>query len=165
METRIAIPLDEYLHTSFSGVDREYRDGEVIERAMPDYLHGKCQMRLGVYFMGAPQHLHLYPGSEVRVRLPRNRVLIPDVSVFHPTEPQGVPDTPPLIAVEILSPDDRLVEVRSKLEEYRVWGIPHVWLVDPHSRRMYTCEDRLREVDSLEVPELSLTLRPADIFD
>jgi Uma2 family endonuclease len=37
-----------------------------------------------------------------------------------------VPDTPPLIVVEILSPDDRLTEVREKLEEYRAWGVPHV---------------------------------------
>jgi hypothetical protein len=45
--------------------------------------------------------------------------------VFHPREPGLVPDTPPLIAIEILSPDDLLTEVREKLEEYRAWGVPH----------------------------------------
>jgi Uma2 family endonuclease len=72
--------------------------------------------------------------------------LIPDVAVFYPHEPGLVPDTPPLIAIEILSPDDRLTKVREKLEEYRAWGVPHVWLVDPHSRRLYSCDEGLREV-------------------
>jgi Uma2 family endonuclease len=69
-----------------------------------------------------------------------------------------------LIAIEILSPDDRLTEVREKLEEYRRWGVPHVWLVDPHSRRLYVCTTGLCEVSSFHVPEFELQIHPADIF-
>jgi Uma2 family endonuclease len=54
-----------------------------------------------------------------------------------------VPDTPPLVAIEILSPDDRLIEVRQKLEEYQAWGVPHIWLIDPRSHRFYTCDSGL----------------------
>ena len=98
------------------------------------------------------------------MRLPNKRVLIPDVAVFHPDEPSDLPDFPPLIAIEILSRDDRMSEVRAKLDEYREWGVRHVWLVDPHGHRLYTCEDKLTEVDALRVPELEIELHPADIF-
>jgi Uma2 family endonuclease len=72
--------------------------------------------------------------------------------------------SPPLIAIEVLSVDDRLTAVREKLQEYRAWGVPHVWLVDPHSRRLYTCDNGLTEVSSFAIPELNVELGPAWIF-
>jgi Uma2 family endonuclease len=170
MSAYAAISLDEYLHTSFPGLDREFRDGELVERSMPDYPHGKCQLKIGAFFMALPRELRLYPCSETRLRLSNNRVLIPDVAVFHPDEPSGVPDSPPLVAIEILSPGDRLGDVREKLEEYRVWGVSYVWLVDPHSRRLYSCletsgEGRLREVDCFRIEDPEVELSPQDIFD
>lgn len=85
--------------------------------------------------------------------------------MFHRDEPGLVPDSPPLIAIEILSPDDRLAEVREKLEEYRAWGVPHIWLVDPHSRRLYRCEERLREVSLFKVGELAIEVTADQIFE
>jgi len=164
MGVQTAISLEEYLHTSYDGLDREFRDGEVVERTMPTYLHGKCHLRLGILLMALSERLKLYPSSEVRVCLPGKRILIADIAVFHPVEPQGVPDSPPLIAIEILSPDDRLSEVRAKLEEYREWGVPHVWLVDPESRILYTLNQRFQEVDTLAIPELGIEVIPSDIF-
>jgi len=99
------------------------------------------------------------------MKLREGRYLIPDFAVFWRTKPPLVPDAPPLIAIEILSPDDRLTAVREKLEEYRAWGVGHVWLVDPHSRRLYTCDTGLTEVTSFTIPELNITLGPAEIFD
>ena len=103
---------------------------------------------------------------ELRVQVRPGLHRIPDVSVFYPNEPQErIPATPPFVAVEILSPDDRMSEVRSKLAEYRAWGVTHVWLVDPHSKRMYTCEAGLVEVATLKLPEFGLEVTPADIFE
>jgi Uma2 family endonuclease len=164
MGVHTAIPLEEYLDTTFEGPDREFRDGEVVERSMPDYPHGKCQGLLVAFFVALRKRLSLYPCTETRMRLPNKRVLIPDVAVFHPHEPSDVPDFPPLIAIEILSRDDRMSEVRAKLDEYRAWGVAHVWLVDPHGHRLYTCEGKITEVDALRAPELEIELHPADIF-
>jgi len=116
------IPVEEYLHSTFPGVDREYRDGTLVERSMPDYLHGKTQALLIALFMVLRKSLSLYPCAETRMMLRAGRFLIPDAAVFHLHEPGLVPDTPPLIAIDILSPDDRLTEVREKLEEYRAWA-------------------------------------------
>ena len=167
-----AVSIKDYLQTSFPDLDREYRDGEILERSMPDYLHGKAQALLVVFFAMLRGRLPLFAASETRLQMGANKVLIPDVAVFYAVEPATQPVTPPLIAIEILSPDDRLSAVREKLEEYRAWGVPHVWLVDPHSRRLYACEGALyacegalTEVASLTIPDLSIELKPSDVFD
>jgi Uma2 family endonuclease len=165
MGVRSAIPIDQYLHTSFPDLDQEYRDGALVERTLPDYLHGKVQGLLFLFFGMLRKRLSVYPCVETRMRIRPNVVLIPDVAVFYPAEPAYLPESPPLIVVEVLSKDDRMPSVQQKLEEYRVWGVPHVWLVDPHSRRLYLWDSGLTEVTSLKVPELDIEVVPADVFD
>ena len=165
MGAKAGLSVEQYLHSSFPDLDREYRDGELVERTSPDYLHGKTQLLLGGFFFIQRKKLAIFPCSETRMKIAPNRYVIPDVAVFWPSEPTSVPETPPFIAVEILSPDDRMSDVRAKLEEYRTWGVAHVWLVDPHLRRMYTCEAGLTETASLKVPELGIEVTPADIFE
>ena len=166
MGARAGISVDEYLHSSFPDLDREYRDGELVERSVPDYLHGRTQALLLVFFEALRKKLSFYACSETRVKVREGLYLIPDVSVFRPSPPPlSVPDQPPFIAVEILSPDDRLNAVREKLAEYKSLGVAHVWLVDPHSRRMYTCEAALTEVPTLRIPELDVAVTPSEIFE
>ena len=42
MSTKSAVGIEEYLRTSFEGLDREYVDGEIVERPLPDQLHSKA---------------------------------------------------------------------------------------------------------------------------
>ena len=166
MGARTALSEAQYLQTSFQDLDKEYRDGELLERSLPDYLHSKIQGLLVALFVGPRKTLPVFVCPELRLKIRSGRYLIPDLAVFYPTEPAGpVPDHPPLVAIEILSPDDRHSAVREKLEEYRAWRVPHVWLVDPHSRRMYTCDAGLTEVDALRIPELGVNLTAAGIFE
>jgi len=165
MAIKAAVSVEEYLRMSFSGLDCEYRDGEIVERTLPDYPHSRTQAKLIAFFHRLEQSLPLYVCPELRLKVTATRFMIPDVAVFSPEQPaSAIPENPPLIAIEILSPDDRLTEVREKLEEYRRWGVPHVWLVDPHSRRLYVCTAGLSEVLSFHVPEFELQIHPADIF-
>lgn len=161
----MAIPVEEYLHTSFPDLDREYLDGELVERSMPDFPHGQAQGSLFALFFALRKDLSLYPCVETRMRLRAGLYRIPDVAVFWQSPPSAIPDSPPLIAIEVLSTDDRLSAVREKLQEYRAWGVGHVWLVDPHSRRLYTCDTGLTEVNSLTVPELNIEIGPDQIFE
>lgn len=165
MDTRAGVSVEEYLHTSFPDLDREYRDGELVERTLPDYLHGKTQALLVAFFAALRKKLPVFACVETRMKIRTGLYLIPDVAVFYPAEPDLVPESPPLVAIEVLSLDDRLSEVRAKLEEYRSWGVPHVWLVDPHSRRMYNLEAGLHEVPSLPVPKLGVEVTPSDLFE
>jgi Uma2 family endonuclease len=166
MGVKAASSLDEYLRTSFPDLDREYRDGEIVERTLPDRLHSRTQVLIAFFFEALRKKLSVFAHTEMRLRLREGLVLIPDVSVYWPDEPASrFPDVPPLVAIEILSTDDRLTAVREKLEEYRAWGVKHVWLVDPHSRRMYTCDAGLTEVAALRVAEIDAELMPGDIFE
>jgi Uma2 family endonuclease len=165
MGAKTGLSVEEYLRTSFPDLDREYRDGELVERSLPDYLHGKTQLLLAAFFAALRKRLSIFPCTETRMKIRAGRYAIPDLAVFWPEEPPLVPETPPLVAIEILSLDDRLTEVRDKLEEYKAWGVAHVWLVDPHSRRMYTCETGLVEARSLKISELGVEITGADIFE
>lgn len=42
----------------------------------------------------------------------------------------------PDVAVEVISPNDRVYEFEEKLDDYRAAGIPLVWLVYPPTRRV-----------------------------
>jgi Uma2 family endonuclease len=89
---------------------------------------------------------------------------IPDVAVF--TESQkAVPDTPPLIAIEILSKDDRHSDLMQKLEEYLTWGVANIWVVDPITKRFsaYT-HLGLQNVSSFSLSNYSFQLTPSDLF-
>ena len=165
MGTKAALPVAEYLRTAFPDLDKEYRDGVLVERSLPDYLHSRTQGLL-IMLLGALRTMFpVFVCPELRVQIRPGLIRIPDVSVYYPNEPQErVPATPPFVAIEILSLDDRMADVREKLAEYRAWGVAHVWLVDPHSKRMYTCDAELVEVSMLQINELGLELKPADIF-
>jgi Uma2 family endonuclease len=164
MATKTAISEEEYLRTSFDNPDPEYRDGELVERSMPVFDHGELQGDLYAMFKALRPRLPVYPCVETRMKLRTGLYRIPDVAVFLGARPSAVPETPPLIAIEILSPDDRLPDLVPKLEEYRVWGVRHIWLVDPQTRSMFVYDGSPRGVSSLIALELSLELEPAAIF-
>ena len=42
-----------------------------------------------------------------------------------------------LLIVEILSRDDRAEDLQEKIDDYLEFGIPHIWVVNPRSRRGY----------------------------
>ena len=165
MSTKTLMSVEEYLHTTFDGADREYLDGEVVERNMGNKSHGRVQARFINCFMIREEGTRLFTVPELRHRITASRYRIPDVAVFE-GEPAGeVPSTPPLVAIEILSPDDRVGYVIPKLEEYRQWGVRHIWLADPDNRKLFTYGDAgLHEVTELSLPEHAIVLTLADVF-
>jgi len=134
-----------------------------VERSLPDFFHSRAQSRL-IQFLGQFEKTPgVYACAELRMRLREGLVLIPDICVYI-SEPTKVPTTPPLIAIEILSDDDRLTKVLQKLEEYRTWGVAHVWLVDPQGKHMYIWTGALTEVTAFPIPEFNASILPNDLF-
>jgi Uma2 family endonuclease len=99
------------------------------------------------------------------MRLAADLYRIPDLAVFAGSRPQEpVPSRPPLVVIEIISPDDRYSQVLEKLAEYEEWGVPHIWVVDPHRRTLATYESgALFRVDKLTLPGYPLELS-SDLF-
>ena len=54
------------------------------------------------------------------------------------TKPTGeIILTPPAIAVEVLSPDDRAGYLEEKIADYLAFGIPYIWVINPETRRAF----------------------------
>jgi Uma2 family endonuclease len=100
------------------------------------------------------------------MRLAPTRIRVADLAIFREKPADRIPSSPPHVVVEIVSPGDRYIEIHDKLEEYRRWGITHIWLMDPMSRTFSVFDDAgLREVPVLELPEYELTIQKSDVFE
>jgi Uma2 family endonuclease len=166
MATKTQIRAEDYLRMTFEH-DAEFVHGEIVERSMPDYFHGRIEFLLSILFGRVIQSYPLYPCLEVRMKIKPDTYRIPDVAVFvGPPPQQPVPETPPLIVVEILSKDDRHSALIEKLEEYRVWGVPHIWVIDPLAKRFAVYyESGIQNVSSLSLHEYPFQLTPAELFE
>ncbi len=166
MATKPLVSVEEYLRTSFDGPDREYVDGEIVERNVGETEHSRAQRRLIEVFYELRKTKPLFACPELRLRLGPRRFRIPDVTVFAPEEPEeAVPSVAPLITIEIVSPDDRLTDIVQKLEEFRVWGVPHVWLVDPATKKLFTYSVAgLLQTPAFQLPEYEAEIPAAGIF-
>ena len=166
MSTKALVPVEDYLRMSLDGPGLEYLDGELVERNLGEYEHGAIQIRLGAIFLRLAKRFAVFASSEQHLRLTPTRYRVVDVAVFAGEEPQGIPSSPPHVAIEIVSPGDRYNEIHDKLEEYRRWGIKHIWLVDPASRNFSVYDEAgLREVPVLELPEFELTIQKSGVFE
>src|SRR5271165_4128791 len=165
MATKAQITAEQYLHMTFEH-DAEYVRGEIVERSMPDKVHSTIQFLILMAIGRLIQSYPLFPYPELRLRLEPRVYRIPDISVYGGQRPhENVPSTPPLLVIEILSKDDRHHDLMEKLEEYRVWGVANIWVVDPLAKRLalYTASG-LQYVSSLFLADYPLELTPAALF-
>jgi len=80
----------------------------------------------------------VYP--ELRTQVAGTRFRVPDVLVIRAgVEFDRILEAPPLIAIEILSPEDKWSEFQKKIAEYIAFGTEHIWIVDPQ-RRAWTAD-------------------------
>ena len=137
--TGLRIPVQDYLALPEEKPYREYIDGEVVAKAMPNEEHvvlaGELILRL------APLRVELggMLGPEPRVRFATPRgpeYRLPDVACWRPETPrrEGADLLPPTLAVEIRSPDETMDDQRLKCRYYRAYGVAVAWLVDPATR-------------------------------
>jgi Uma2 family endonuclease len=149
------VTVREYLRTSYSP-DCEYVDGRIVARNVGEKGHSILQMYLGFLFMlnRATWGVEIFP--ELRTHVATRRFRIPDVLVTRSgVKFKDVLDSPPLIAIEILSPDDRLSDLQEKIDEYLAFGMEHIWVFDPRRRVAWIADmNGLHQVtaDALCVP-------------
>jgi Uma2 family endonuclease len=134
MATLTTVPVEEYLRTTYDP-DREYVDGELVERHVGEPIHGRLQGLIFAFLLARERERRFRAFVETRVRVseaPRYR--IPDVCVKAvPLELTPVLVRPDLV-IEIVSPDDELQEMLTKIGDYLAAGIPYIWVIDPYKR-------------------------------
>ncbi len=137
MQSNTLISVEEYLNTSYRP-DCEYIEGRVQERNLGEEDHSRLQMRLSGYlfFRSEQWRIQVYP--EQRVQVKRNRFRVPDICVLLGGRPsEKIFTRPPFLCIEILSKDDRMNEMRERIDDYLAFGVRYVWVVDPLARRAY----------------------------
>jgi Uma2 family endonuclease len=162
MGTVTLISEEQYLHTSYEP-DCEFEDGTLIERNVGEKDHSWLQGALCAFFFRRRKlwSIEVFPEQRVRIRLGRYR--IPDVCVYQsPSPAEQVFTQPPLIWIEILSPEDRPIRVNRKIRELLDFGVQNVWIIEPTTleSEIYTpagsrtVEDRILRVEGtpIEVP-------------
>ncbi len=164
MATTMRLGLDEYLKTSYQP-DREYIDGGLKERHAGKWEHARLQALLTIWFGQNESRWGVMVSTEQRTRVTESRVRIPDL-VIVPAGPQlDVLEAPPLLVVEILSPDDTYSDTQKRARDYLEMGVETVWIIDPETRSGRICigKDWL-ERDRLEVPNTAIHVELAEMF-
>jgi Uma2 family endonuclease len=132
------VSVEEYLRTSYPDADREYVDGRLVERNVGEVDHSDLQSAVA-HYLRTQYVRRVWVGVAVRVQVRETRFRIPDVTVVFGSKPgERIIQTPPLIAVEVLSPDDRAGDLEEKIADYLAFGVQYVWVINPDMRRAYS---------------------------
>lgn len=151
MATALHISLTEYLATSYRP-DCEFVDGEVRERNVGKWEHARVQWLLAAWCFAHEKEWGIVGSTEQRVQVSANKVRVPDLVVLAAGPQPDVLAAPPLLVIEILSPDDTYSDTQERAWDYRSMGVETIWLIDPRTRsgRMCTGADWV-ESSRLEV--------------
>ncbi len=159
-----SVSIEKYLETNYRP-DLEYIDGELRERPVVVYAHGRLQILIGVWFEKHEQEWHLEAAAEVRTRVSPTRVRLPDVVVCHTGPQPGTLVDPPLIVIEILSPGDSYAETQKLAVDYQKMEIPNIWIIDPETRTGRVCKgDDWIGVRRFEVAGTEIYMDLEDLF-
>ncbi len=132
------VTIGDYLKTSYRP-DVHFIDGELEGRNVGEFEHATFQSALAGWFWPRRTEWQIHPVVEQRIRVSTDHVRVCDVAVLLTGAPrESVTTTPPLICIEILSPEDRLSRAKLVLADYLAMGVPNIWLIDPIRRAAFT---------------------------
>lgn len=168
MATGTLVSEEEYLHTSYEP-DCEYEDGVVRERNLGTKSHGKLQGALFAYFFRRRKAWNIHAFPEQRIKIRARKYMIPDLCVVVGTEPdEEIFETPPLLWIEILSPEDRPIRVNKKAKEVLAFGTSYVWVIDPQDleSELHTREGSTILKDfTLRIPNTPIEVNLQQVFE
>ncbi|HEY7391696.1 MAG TPA: Uma2 family endonuclease [Bryobacteraceae bacterium] len=105
---------EEYLHSVYEP-DCDYIERTLLERNVGERLHSILQRELIVYFANPRKEWRLSPFPDQRIRLGPGRYRIPDIAIYKDPAPrEAVFTTPPFIAIEIVSSEDRMSRIAKR---------------------------------------------------
>lgn len=128
------VTIDEYLTTEYEP-ECEFVDGQLEDRHAGYKKHGLALTSVMIWLHDNALGQCTVP--ILRIQLSPSCVRVADVCVLPSDVDEEVPNTPPLLWVEILSPEDRLTPFLSKLNQLINFGVPTVWIVDPYHRQAW----------------------------
>lgn len=160
------ISVEEYLHTVYRP-DCDYVDGVVEERNLGERDHSWIQGNLVTFFRSQFRQTGIAALPEWRFQTKPTRFRIPDVVVTRGKPDEQILTKPPLLCIEIVSPEDRVSRTNLRIQEYLDFGVPVVWLVDPAERRVwvYRKTGMTEATDPVSLDGTDVTVPFSEIFD
>jgi len=146
MSTGVLISVEQYLATAYEP-DCDFIDGHLEERNVGEWEHARLQGKILALLISRYEPQGLLPLPELRLQVKPGRFRVPDICVFSEDPHERVPSTPPLLCIEILSPEDRMSRIEIRINDYLAMGVRTVWVLDPETRQAFTATaaDGLRE--------------------
>jgi Uma2 family endonuclease len=132
MAATAQVPVEVYLNSSYEP-DAEYVNGAIEERSMGEWDHADWQAAILDFFRSRRREWNIRAAAELRVQVAEENFRVPDVTVIDRGKPvEQVITHPPIAVVEILSPEDTLARMMTKLGDYERMGIQTILVIDPH---------------------------------
>lgn len=159
------IGVEEYLDLVFQDrPEPDYVDGEVIERALPDVAHSRLKASLALAFAPLARSARLMTGLRLQIEPRLFRIV--DFAIYLGAKLEGrYADRPAFAMAEIVAPEDSFTSVIRRLEDYRRWGVPHIWVVDPQVKRLYEYREAgLLQFPALRLPEFDFEVSAQELF-
>jgi Uma2 family endonuclease len=164
MASQLRISLQEYLETPYRP-DREYIDGEVRERNVGKWEHARLQWLLANWFATHESQWAVMGSTEQRTKVASSRVRVPDLVIVEAAPQPDVIEKPPILIVEILSPDDTYSDLEERVADYRGMGVAAIWAIDPKTRSGRMCiGDDWKAARRLEVPGTPVFVELDELF-
>jgi Uma2 family endonuclease len=165
MATTALISLETYLTTSYEP-DCDYVDGVLEDRNVGEYDHNMVQRAILIWFYLHEKAWRIRAIQEQRTKVASTRVRIPDVCVFSRDVPiEQVFTKPQLIAIEVLSPEDRHSRIEARMSNFRDFGVPNLWVVDPETHLGWDLSDgNWVRKERLEVANSPIYLSLTELF-
>jgi Uma2 family endonuclease len=142
------LTAEEYL-TYDDGTDTLYElvQGELVEMPPESNLNARIAVFLFVQFLQIVPFTRLcHKDAAIEVASVRATFRIPDLIVLSETGTAALTNRPhntitlemppPLLVIEVVSPDYPARDYRHKRSEYAVRGIPEYWIVDPTQQKV-----------------------------
>jgi Uma2 family endonuclease len=136
--SEVEVPVEEYLVTSYDP-DMDYLDGHLEERNLGDWDHSELQSALLTFLRNHGREWGIHAVAECRLQVRRDRFRVPDIMVV-PREhkPSRIVRQPPVLCIEVLSPDDTFRRIQSRVDDYVEMGVKNIWVLSPLDGRVFT---------------------------
>jgi Uma2 family endonuclease len=164
MASSVLVPVSEYLATAYRP-DCDYVDGQVQERNLGELDHSDLKRQL-ILLLANAKGIRVNP--ELRVQVSANRFRVPDLCVISADAPrEQVMRFPPLLCIEILTPEDTLSRMVERVHDFLNMGVRQVWIFDPRLRSAMVCEGMAmveHTSGQLVLPGTEVTVELAEVF-
>ncbi|MBI5084064.1 MAG: Uma2 family endonuclease [Acidobacteria bacterium] len=131
-----------------------------------DVAHATTMARVAWLLQERLRGAGVLVGAGCPLAVPGGEPIVVDLALFQQhSNDDALIRLPPAAVIEVLTSEDRAQALFAKLKRLRMWGVPHLFLIDPSKQLIVTGGDpMLKPLPSIEVPGFGLSLLHSEVF-